>query len=155
MRDSAKTGTVVASRPIENAAPAMAVATSGTIAAPERRSIWADMDPILYERAAVRAVVEQYRSAYERLDARAAKRVWPGVDQRALERAFSGLESQTVNFDECNVDITNTRGTARCRGRATFVGRVGTRVPQTHVRDWTFQLSKAGDNWAIDSIRAQ
>jgi hypothetical protein len=107
------------------------------------------------EEAAVRAVLEQYRGAYERLDAGAAQRIWPGVDERRLARAFSDLESQTLAFEQCRVDVTNRRGTARCRGRATYVGRVGTRVPQTHVRDWTFQLWKAGDSWAIESIRSQ
>ena len=107
------------------------------------------------EEAAVRAVLEQYRGAYERLDAEAAQRIWPGVDERRLARAFSDLESQTLAFEQCRVDVTNRRGTAQCRGRATYVGRVGKRVPQTQVRDWTFELWKAGDNWAIESIRSQ
>jgi hypothetical protein len=141
--------------PTENAATPATIATSGTIPAPDRASIWADMDPVLYDRAAVRALLDRYRNAYERLDANAAKRVWPGVNQRALERAFSDLEWQTLAFEQCRIDVTNDRGTAHCQGRATYVGRVGTRAPQTQVRDWTFQLSKAGTNWGIDSVRAQ
>jgi hypothetical protein len=107
------------------------------------------------EEAAVRAVLEQYRGAYERLDADAARRIWPGVDERRLARAFSDLESQTLDFDRCRVDVTSRRGTAHCRGRATYIARVGKREPQTQVRDWTFQLWKAGDSWTIESIRSQ
>lgn len=129
--------------------------TSVTAPEPERASVWADMDPLLYERAAVRALLERYRAAYERLDARAAKRVWPGADERALERAFSGLERQTVNFDACDIDISNARGRALCRGSASYTPRVGKRDERTQGRNWTFVIQKAGGDWRIESVRAQ
>jgi hypothetical protein len=113
------------------------------------------MDPLLYERAAVRELLERYRAAYEGLDARAAKRVWPGADERALERAFSGLERQTVNFDACDIDITNARGRALCRGSATYTPRVGKRDERTQGRNWTFVILKAGGDWRIESVQAQ
>jgi hypothetical protein len=113
------------------------------------------MDPVLYERAAVRALVDRYRFAYERLDARAAKRVWPGVDQRALEHTFSSVERQTVNFEACDIDITNTLGRASCRGSTTYTPRVGERDERTEDQNWTFSLYKAGGDWRISSVRTQ
>jgi hypothetical protein len=107
------------------------------------------------EEAAVRALLEGYRDAYEQLDVRAARRVWPGVDDRRLARAFSDLESQTLDFDDCDFDLKDDRGVARCRGRATYVARVGKRTPQTQTRNWTFQVHREGNRWAIDSVRSE
>ena len=107
------------------------------------------------EEAAVRTLLEGYREAYEQLDVRAAQRVWPGVDDRRLARAFSDLESQTLDFDDCDFDLKDDRGVARCRGRATYVARIGKRTPQTQSRNWTFQVHREGNRWAIDSVRSE
>jgi hypothetical protein len=131
----ATTGIVVPSAP-----PPGAVATAGIIRT---------------EEAVVRDLLDRYRGAYEQLDAKAARRIWPGVDERRLARAFSDLVSQTLDFEECRIDIDSARGVAKCRGRATYVVRIGKRTPQTQDRSWTFQLHKSGDRWAIDSVRAQ
>ena len=107
---------------------------------------------------AVRAVLQQYGSAYTRLDARAARVVWPSVDGRALARAFEALESQQVVFERCDVFVQGSEARAACRGSATYVPRVGDRRPRTEPRQWTFRLEKAADaNWRIASadIRAR
>ncbi len=108
-----------------------------------------------HDETAVRAVLDMYRGAYEQLDARAARRVWPTVDERRLARAFSDLQSQTLKFEDCRIDVDGTAGVARCRGRATYIGRVGTRAPQTQDRSWTFQLHKTAERWAINSVRSE
>ena len=54
---------------------------------------------------AVRAVLARYASAYERLDASAVKDIWPTVDERALARAFSDLDAQSIVFDACDLTI--------------------------------------------------
>jgi|SRR5688572_9255638 len=131
----ATTGIVVPSAP-----PLGAVATAGIIRT---------------EEAVVRDLLDRYRGAYEQLDAKAARRIWPGVDERRLARAFSDLVSQTLDFEECRIDIDSARGVAKCRGRATYVVRVGKRTPQIQDRSWTFQLQKTDERWAIDSVRAQ
>jgi hypothetical protein len=46
------------------------------------------------EHAAVRATLGRYESAYSDLNTAAAHAVWPGVDERALARAFDSLSSQ-------------------------------------------------------------
>jgi hypothetical protein len=99
-----------------------------------------------------RDLLAGYRTAYERLDAQLAKQVWPAVDERALARAFEGLESQTVTFDTCSVTPGNDRVVASCRGSATYVTRMGHRISQTERRQWTFQLERSPQQWIIESV---
>ena len=109
--------------------------------------------PRVDEDAAVRAVLGRYRDAYDRLDADAAKRVWPGVDARALSRAFASLESQSITFDECRTTVMGVIATAACRGSATYVGRLGNRNSQTQNRQWTFTLQKDGSDWTVQRVQ--
>ena len=111
--------------------------------------------PSVSEETLVRSMLEQYRGAYERLDASAARQVWPSLDERRLARAFATLKSQTLDFEDCRIDVGGAQGVAYCRGRTTYVGRVGKREPETQDRRWTFQIRKTGDSWAIDSVRSE
>jgi hypothetical protein len=98
----------------------------------------------------VAQVLNQYARAYGQLDASAAHKVWPTVDERALARAFASLQSQSVSFDDCDVNVSGTSATASCRGRASYVGKVGNREPRTEARQWTFQLRRGDDDaWQI------
>ena len=101
----------------------------------------------------VRRTLQQYRAAYESLDARSAQAVWPRVDEPALQRAFSGLESQRLTFDDCDVQVRGTTGLATCRGTMLYVPKVGSRDPRREPRVWTFDLRKVGENWQIDNAR--
>ena len=101
---------------------------------------------------AVRALLERYRGAYERLDANAAGETWPSVDRRALAKAFADLSSQTLRFENCDINLGETRGVASCRGLASYVGRVGKRAELAQ-RQWTFLVQKNGDDWRIDSVK--
>lgn len=141
---------------IPSAAPSPIVArtiVSPSAAAPSAAA--AVTVPSVSDEVLVRTMLERYRGAYERLDASAARQVWPGLDERRLARAFSTLKSQTLDFEDCSIDVGGARGVARCRGRATYVGRVGKGDPETQNRRWTFQIRKTGDNWAIDSVRSE
>jgi hypothetical protein len=97
----------------------------------------------------VQAVLRRYERAYGQLDARAAQAVWPSVDVGDLARAFRGLESQALEFDRCDLDVQGTVASADCRGRATYVRRVGSKAPRTEARAWSFRLRKVDDNWQI------
>jgi hypothetical protein len=98
----------------------------------------------------IEQTLQLYAEAYERLDASAARRVWPSVDERALARAFAGLESQGLSFERCDVEVQEAEARAVCRGRARYVPKVGNREPLTASRQWTFRLRRAGDNsWQI------
>ena len=111
--------------------------------------------PIVSDERAIRSILERYRGAYDRLDAYAAKTVWPSLDEDRLARAFSDLDSQIMVFDACRIDVGSTRGVASCSGRMTYVARVGSRSVRTQARTWTFQLQKQDAGWTIDSVRAR
>jgi hypothetical protein len=102
----------------------------------------------------VKQALQRYRSAYEGLDAQSAHAVWPAVNQAALARAFDGLESQSLTFDACDVRVRGESATATCQGSARYVPKIGSREPRIEPRVWNFSLHKAGDDWKIESARA-
>lgn len=101
----------------------------------------------------VRQTVEKYTRAYERLDVRAAKAVWPSLDERELERAFQGLQSQRIRMSCGRISITGHDANARCSGDATYHPRVGSRVMRLTEREWTFNLSRSDSGWQIADVR--
>ncbi len=103
----------------------------------------------------VAQVLNQYARAYGQLDASAARAVWPSVDERALARAFAGLSSQAVSFDSCDIDVHGVTANASCRGRASYVGRVGSREERVEPRQWRFELRRDGDAWKIETAEAR
>jgi len=103
----------------------------------------------------VKQTLQQYRTAYEGLDAQSAHAVWPAVNQAALARAFDGLESQSLTFDACDVRVRGESAIAICQGSARYVPKIGSRQPRTEPRVWNFSLRKAGADWKIDSARAE
>ena len=103
----------------------------------------------------VKQTLQRYRVAYEGLDARSAQAVWPAVNQAALARAFDGLASQSLTFDACDVRVRGELATATCQGSARYVPKIGSREPRTERRVWNFSLHKAGDDWKIESARAE
>lgn len=101
------------------------------------------------DRNLVNRVLQQYAAAYERLDAEAAKEVYPSVNDTALRRAFSNLEAQRVTLGACGITISGSDANARCKGEAAYLPRVGPRTLRTATREWTFDLAKADDGWHI------
>ena len=69
------------------------------------------------ERALVEEALGRYRRAYNRLDARSAQAVYPAVNAPALARAFDGLESQSLQFDECEIDVRGGSATSPAAAR--------------------------------------
>ena len=107
------------------------------------------------EQSEIQRALGQYRNAYQRLDAEAARAVWPSVDVRALSRAFDSLESQQLEFDTCLFEIAGEAATAQCRGSATYTPKVGNRAPKLEPRQWTFHLRKLDEGWKIHSAQAR
>ena len=98
--------------------------------------------------------LQQYRRAYDTLDARAAQDVWPGVDSTALQRAFDGLMSQRLTFQSCQLQVNGLTASAACHGTARYTPRVGSREARDEPRDWRFTLRKlTNDQWQIESAR--
>ncbi len=103
----------------------------------------------------IKQVLQRYRSAYEGLDARSARAVWPAVNETALARAFDGLASQSLTFDGCDVTLRgDAAAAARCHGSARYIPKVGSREPRVEPRTWDFTLRKDGTDWKIQSARA-
>lgn len=113
------------------------------------------IDPAVNDEAMVKQVLQRYRTAYEGLDARSARAVWPAVNEDALSRAFSALQSQTLIFDACDVRLRGDAAAATCRGSARYVPKVGSHEPRTEPRTWTFALRKNGPDWKIETARAE
>ena len=93
--------------------------------------------------------------AFSMLDVRRAKSVWPGVNERNLERAFDSLESQEFDLGECAIAVTLPRAVATCNGSARYVPKVGTRTLRSEPRRWTFRLQQRGQDWSIESVDAR
>jgi hypothetical protein len=110
--------------------------------------------PALSAEDAVRGTLGRYAAAFEAMDVEATAQVWPSVDQRALARAFRGLESQRVAFDACDIDVTESRAVADCRGTVRYVARLGDGAPRTEGRRWLFRLNRQENEWRIDRLEA-
>lgn len=101
--------------------------------------------------AHIRALLSRYETAYNRLDAKAASAVWPGVNQAALGRAFDGLLSQRVSLGLCDITVIGDIAGASCAGKARWEPKVGGGL-QTADRYWKFNLRKTDDGWKIQEI---
>lgn len=106
-------------------------------------------------RTRVASVLQQYTRAYGQLDARAVRAIWPSVDERALAKAFASLSSQSVSFEHCDIDVAGATAKASCRGRASYVGKVGGQEPRTEPRTVNFELRRDGEAWKIQKAEAR
>ena len=103
----------------------------------------------------IQAVLDEYKRAYERFDVLAVAILWPGVDTRALSRAFSTVSRQNVAFDRCDISVTGTHATANCDGVIEYVRRVGDAAPQSRSTSWMFALNHSAGGWRIATIAAR
>jgi hypothetical protein len=110
---------------------------------------------VVDDAAQVREVLQKYRAAYERLDARSVHAVWPGVNESALARAFEGLESQSLTFKACDVQLRGSTAAVACTGSARYVAKIGSQEPRVEPLAWNFTLRKNASEWQIESARAE
>jgi hypothetical protein len=111
--------------------------------------------PLPSPEPAIQAVLGKYRAAYQGLDVRAARAVWPSVDGKALSKAFERLAEQQLVFDSCDIAVSSgARALASCRGSVSYVPRVG-KARRADQREWEFALTKVDDAWLIDSVSAR
>jgi hypothetical protein len=105
------------------------------------------------EEESILLVLHEYETAVGRKDPAAAKAVWPALDDRALARAFNDLQSHSLALEDCGVTVANSNAAARarCQGVATYLPKVGRRKPINASHEWTFNLSKTGGDWQIES----
>ena len=102
----------------------------------------------------VRAALAQYESAYSSLNAASAHAIYPGVDERSLERAFDSLDSQRVSLGRCSISMNGARAQATCQGSATWTPKVGGGT-RSSARTWQFDLANAGGTWKITRAEAR
>jgi hypothetical protein len=103
----------------------------------------------------VRAVLNRYRDAYSTLDVNLARAVWPGVDARALARAFDRISMQQFEFAACDISITGERALAGCSGNARYVPKVGNKNPRVESRVWEFELRRIDQQWTIEAVASR
>jgi len=104
----------------------------------------------------IRSVLGRYRTAFNKLDSKAAQQVWPTVNERTLDRAFGQLVEQNLAFDSCTVNVKGVIAQADCRGSTRFVPKVGSRSAQVEPRRWSFSLRKEySGEWVIQDVKAR
>jgi len=102
----------------------------------------------------IRAVLDQYAAAYSRLDASAASAIFPGIDQRALARAFDGLASQKVSLGTCDVRTVTESAMVDCSGSSTWTPKIGGGT-RTESRRWQFRLRNESGDWRIVAAKVR
>ena len=153
----APTPPIATSAPVPSPAPppALAAARPEPLAsAPASSPVAAVLRDTANDEDDIRSTLTRFRTAYSKLDASAARDVWPSVDARALERAFQSLKSQDLHFDSCTMTVTGARAQAACKGRMVYVPRIGDQSPRFASREWNFELRKADERWTIASARS-
>jgi hypothetical protein len=138
--------------------PAAPVMTAKLEPKPEPRldsKLEPKLEPRVEDDDSIRRALQQYRRAYDELDARLARTVWPAVNESALSRAFDGLESQRLTFENCDIQPNSDSAVAVCRGTAEYVAKVGSREPRSEPRMWRFTLARRGAEWKIESARVE
>jgi hypothetical protein len=100
-------------------------------------------------------VLERYRTAVNALDAAATQQAWPGVNQRALVRAFERLDEQDVSFQNCRINVNSAEASAVCGGLVRYVPSIGSRSQRVEQREWTFRLRKQDNRWFIEGVGTQ
>jgi hypothetical protein len=103
--------------------------------------------------SAIQSALGRYASAYSRLDAGGAKTVWPNVNERALARTSSSLETQQLDLGPCQFNVTPPSAVASCDGTIRYLAKAGGRSLRSERRHWTFQLTQRVGDWAIESVQ--
>jgi hypothetical protein len=116
----------------------------------------ADLASADQERAAITAVLDQYRRFYNALDATSVSTIWRGLDLQALQRSFSALARQNLSFRKCDVNLVSSdRARAMCTGVLSFVRRAGSEVEQRRNLSLTIELRQLDDRWQIVDVVAR
>jgi tetratricopeptide (TPR) repeat protein len=106
--------------------------------------------------AAIRQVLERYRSAWEALDADGIQAVYPSVNAKALRDQFRGVTKQRMTLQAQPPDVDSSRTSATVRGHiaSRIDVRIGSALHQD--RDAEFHLAKSvNGEWRIVDIAYQ
>ena len=145
------------SLPIGDLAPAAfrVVPLDGPLSYTVPRSAAPAADDTELQQKNVLEVLHRYRRAFEKLDVRAAKAIYPTLDARALQRAFRDIDAQQMQFARCDMLIKGRDADASCLGEATYRPKVGSRLVRVTEREWKFNLSRDDAGWQIVNATIQ
>jgi Tfp pilus assembly protein PilV len=104
------------------------------------------------DREGVQAVINQYKSAFESLNAGALRAIWPSAPQ-SIESSFGQMRSYSLEINGCQFSFpTDTRASATCAIHQTAVTKRGDRRVVTDLKP-TFELTKSAGKWTITDVR--
>jgi tetratricopeptide (TPR) repeat protein len=105
--------------------------------------------------AAIRQVLDRYKSAWEAIDVGAIQAVYPTVNAKALRDSFKNVRSQpmTLQTQPPDFDAAGTSATVRCHISSRIEVRAGS--PIRLDRDAIVHVDKAGGGWRIARIDYQ
>ena len=104
---------------------------------------------VLDDQAAIRAVINQYRNAYERRDPHELLRIWPsGPD---LTEVLPTMRSYRLELTELDIEVAGDSATVTGKRHATFQAAVGS--PQNTSGPIVIQLSRLPPGWIIASVK--
>ena len=106
-------------------------------------------------RSLIADVLLRYQVAYSSMDVGAARAVWPSVDGRALERAFSTLQEQELALGACDISVDRDHATAVCPGTLRYRPKVGNTEPQRRNGRWELQLDRGARGWVISGVNVR
>jgi hypothetical protein len=102
--------------------------------------------------AAIERTLQRYQLAFSRLDVDAVRQVWPGVDGKALAKAFDQLRREDLRFQSCKVSVTGATAVASCGGTTEYVPKIGTKSPRVERRQWQIALHRNAEQWVIHRV---
>jgi hypothetical protein len=107
--------------------------------------------------ADITRTLDAYRESYSALNASAVSMIWVGLDTKALQRAFSTLSRQDLEFDHCDLDISGAQNRARasCTGVLNYVRRIGSGDEHQRQMSWAIDLVRRDDRWLIENVTAR
>ena len=114
---------------------------------PARPPVGGSSQPVVSDEQAIHVILQAYADGYSRRDAGAVKRVFPAVNDQALQKDFSAMRSQQVQIEGERIDITGTTASVTCSWTTSFVPRVG--APGRGTAKVTLRFQKSGGTWVI------
>jgi hypothetical protein len=136
----------------EEPRPVVPTSLSAAVASPPSST---PAPPFAPETRAIATLLNRYEHAFSALDANAVQAVWPGVDVKALGKAFDQLDEQTFALEGCDIHVAGARAEAECAGNARYIRKVGNRALRVEPRHWHFRLRQLNDQWVIDAVDAR
>jgi hypothetical protein len=112
-------------------------------------------EPVLDNGAAIRAVVHLYEQAFDRRDADALRRVWPGMGTRyaRYQATFGAASSIAMRIDIERIEVSADGETAAATGQSSqdFTPKSGKSMRAKNAT--TFHFSKLNGTWVISDVQ--